>query len=156
MGKAEPRHHWHLSYAHSNHEEWGDTGMSLGWPFLSPTPVPTCVLLQQLPAGAVAGFGSLHTRGLLRQGEDLGEAELSVPAPPALAARSLPQPRVLGCDLLPDAELVGDVPAALCQGRAVAIRLRDTHRAPRPPSTTSTRSPRICWAAQYCPAVSST
>lgn len=91
--------------------------MSHGWPSPSPVPVPTCVLPQQLLAGAVAGLGSLHAGGLVRQGEDLSEAELAISAPPALAAGSLPQPRMLGRDLPPDAELVGDVAAALCESR---------------------------------------
>lgn len=116
-------------------------------------PVPTCVLPQQLLAGVVAGLGSLHAGGLVRQGENLGEAELTLPAPPALAAGSLPQPRVLSRDLPPDAELVGDVATALCEGRGSGW---SEDRAPHPPSTTSACSPWIRWAAQYRPAVSST
>lgn len=97
--------------------ECGDAGVSRGWPSPSPVrvPVPTCVLAQQLPAGVVAGFGSFHARWLVGQGKSLCEAELAVPAPPALAVRVLPQPRVLGRDLPPDAQLVGDVAAALCK-----------------------------------------
>lgn len=107
-----PAQPWHLR------EAWGCRG-DPGWPSPSPVPVhvlvPTCVLAQQLLAGAVAGFGGLHASRLVRQGENLGEAELAVPAPPALAARTLPQPHVLGRDLPPDAQLVGDVAAALCK-----------------------------------------
>lgn len=77
-------------------------------------PVPTCVLLQQLLASTIAGFGSLHAWWLLCQGEDLSKAELASPAPPALALGSLSQPWVLSCDVRPDAELVGDIAAALC------------------------------------------
>lgn len=79
-----------------------------------PVPVPTCVLLQQLLASTIAALGSLHAWRLLCQGENLSKAELADPAPPALALGSLPQPWVLSCDVRPDAELVGDVAAALC------------------------------------------
>jgi len=71
------------------------------------------MLLHELRAAPVALLGQLHPGGRVLEAERAGEVEVALAAPPALSPRHAAQLRVLGGQLRPDGQLVGDVLHAL-------------------------------------------